>query len=175
LHPIHTKRDEEKREEFKNKIKFYQSKNRPIIYIDESGFSQDSPRLYGYTLKGRRCYGNIDWGKKHRTNVIGALWGQKFLTVSAFDYSINSEIFYAWATQDLIPKLPRKSVLVIDNASFHKQKNFQIEVTKNGHCIEFLPTYSPDLNKIENKWAQAKSIRKKYSCSVNELFQKVIQ
>ncbi len=35
----------------------------------------------------------------------------------------------------------------------------------------FLPPYSPDLNPIEQKWAQAKSIRRKYDISVEELFQ----
>ncbi|WP_417911164.1 transposase, partial [Candidatus Electronema sp. PJ] len=40
-----------------------------------------------------------------------------------------------------------------------------------GHQLEFLPPYSPDLNPIEHKWAQAKVLRKKYRCSVEELFQ----
>ncbi|MDM8568607.1 transposase [Thiotrichales bacterium HSG1] len=34
----------------------------------------------------------------------------------------------------------------------------------------FLPPYSPQLNPIEHKWAQAKAIRKKKFCSVPEIF-----
>jgi len=39
-----------------------------------------------------------------------------------------------------------------------------------GYILEFLPPYSPDLNPIEHKWAQAKSIRSKKRCDINELF-----
>jgi len=42
------------------------------------------------------------------------------------------------------------------------------------HAINYLPTYSPDLNKIEHKWAQAKSIRRKYGYQIYELFQKYV-
>jgi transposase len=40
----------------------------------------------------------------------------------------------------------------------------------NNHTVEFLPAYSPDLNPIEKKWAQAKAIRKKQKCTPSELF-----
>ena len=33
-----------------------------------------------------------------------------------------------------------------------------------------LSPYSPDLNPIENKWAQAKSLRRKHDCNIFELF-----
>ncbi len=39
-----------------------------------------------------------------------------------------------------------------------------------GHIIEYLPPYSPELNPIEHKWAQAKAVRKQKKCSVEELF-----
>jgi transposase len=33
-----------------------------------------------------------------------------------------------------------------------------------------LPPYSPQLNPIEDKWAQAKAIRKQQLCSISDLF-----
>ncbi|MFZ1494872.1 MAG: transposase, partial [Candidatus Competibacter denitrificans] len=38
-----------------------------------------------------------------------------------------------------------------------------------GHTLEYLPPYSPDLNPIEHKWAQAKAIRKQTHCSIEDL------
>ena len=61
-------------------------------------------------------------------------------------------------------------MVVIDNATFHKRKDTQQAIRKAGHILEYMPAYSPDLNPIEHKWAQAKSIRRKYQCDINSLF-----
>ena len=121
-------------------------------------------------MKGQRCYGTHDWGAKGRTNAIGALIGAPLLTVSLFESTINSEVFTAWVKQDLLPKLPERSVIVMDNATFHKQPEMQEALAADGHTLLYLPPYSPDLNPIEKKWAQAKSLRRKLSCSLDALF-----
>jgi len=128
------------------------------------------PRTHGYSEIGRRCYGTYDWHARGRTNVIGALLGKVLLTVSLFECNVNSDVFYAWAEQDLIPKLPENSVIVLDNATFHKRNDLKKLIKNNGHELLYTPAYSPDLNPIEHKWAQAKSIRKKFDCSVEKIF-----
>jgi len=128
------------------------------------------PRTHGYALKGERCYGSQDWGARGRTNVIGALLNSSLLTVSLFDGTINGNAFEGWLTQDLLPKLPAQSVIIMDNAAFHKKATTKMLINNAGHTLEFLPPYSPDLNPIEHKWAQAKAIRRQLGCSINELF-----
>ena len=130
------------------------------------------PRTHGYATRGKRCYGVRDWGAKGRTNVIGALIGASLLTVSTFTTNINGDIFHRWIVNDLIPKLPANTVVVMDNASFHKRQDTQEVLKQKGHTLEYLPPYSPDLNPIEHKWPQAKSIRRKTKCSINQIFQK---
>jgi transposase len=88
--------------------------------------------------------------------------------------NVNTEIFSNWIEQDLLPKLPKNSVIIMDNASFHKGKIMQEKIKDAGHILEYLPPYSPDLNPIEKKWAQEKSIRRKERCSINDLFGKFI-
>jgi len=46
----------------------------------------------------------------------------------------------------------------------------QEQLKAAGHILEYLPPYSPDLNPIEHKWAQAKSARRKHSCDIDTLF-----
>jgi len=140
------------------------------VYLDESGFAVDSPRTHGYSLKGTRCYGKRDWYARGRVNAIGAIMADNLITTSLFEENIDSDIFYAWLTQDLIPKLPKESVVVMDNATFHKRIDIIAALKKAGHIIEYLPPYSPDLNPIEHKWAQIKAIRKQKRCSVSEVF-----
>jgi len=82
-----------------------------------------------------------------------------------------ADIFNLWLTQDLIPKLPPGAVLVLDNATFHKRADTRVAIETAGHTLEYLPSYSPDLNKIEQKWAQAKAVRRKTGQSVEAVFQ----
>jgi transposase len=129
------------------------------------------PRTHGYSLKGARCYGQRAWGERGRINVIGALLDNRLITVSLFKGTINTATFNSWIEQELIPQLPANSVVVMDNAAFHKDKLMQDQLFLAGVTLEYLPPYSPDLNPIEHKWAQAKSIRRKTNCTIDELFQ----
>lgn len=128
------------------------------------------PRSCGYAPIGERCSGVHNWQARGRTNAVGALLGKDLLTVTLFGSAINSDVFNAWIRQDLLPKLPENSVIVMDNASFHKRHDIQEALKAEGHILEYMPVYSPDLNPIEHKWAQAKALRRKHRCSVDELF-----
>jgi len=128
------------------------------------------PRTHGYTPIGKRCVGKHDWHAKGRTNVIGALLASCLLTATLLTGSVNAEVFFAWLSQDLLPKLPPNSIIVMDNASFHKRHDARQLIEQAGHTLEFLPPYSPDLNPIEHKWAQAKALRRLKNCSTDELF-----
>jgi len=167
----HPRADEQKREEFHRKRTEYEQQNRTIVYIDESGFASDMPRTHGWSEKGARCFGTHNWQERGRINVIGALIKDKFLTVTLFDCSIDSTVFSEWVYQDLLPKLPPHAVIVMDNATFHKNAVMQQKIVAEGHELLYLPPYSPDLNPIENKWSSTKHARRTTQVSVAQLFE----
>lgn len=144
--------------------------SRTIVYIDESGFAHDMPRTHGYAPVGERCRGVHNWYARGRTNVIGALIGRLLLSVGLFNTNVDADVFTGRAVQDLLPKLPPASVVVMDNATFHKRQDTQNAFIQAGHTLEYLPPYSPDLNPIEHKWAQAKAIRKQQNSTIHDLF-----
>ena len=129
------------------------------------------PRTYGYAPVGQRAYGTHDWQIGTRTNAIGAIIGTQFLTVSLFECNIDADCFYAWIKSDLIPKLPSGSVIVMDNAAFHKRSDIQELIREIGHILLYMPTYSPDLNPIEKKWANVKRRKRDLGCSTDALFE----
>lgn len=128
------------------------------------------PRTRGYALRGQKCYGKHDWNAKGRTNVIGALLGATLLTVSLFQTTITTDIFTAWLERDLIPKLPPHSVVVMDNATFHKGDRIKQSLEKAGHDLLYLPPYSPDFSPIEKKWAHAKAVKRQTNEPIDTLF-----
>jgi transposase len=166
----HPKADVKARTEFQERIEQLEQTGRPIVYLDESGFAVDMPRTHGYSLQGKRCMSFRDWHAKGRINAIGALLGKALLTVSLFTCNVDSAVFHEWVTHDLLMHVPAHSVIVMDNATFHKRLDTKDAIVNAGHLLEFLPAYSPDLNPIEHKWAQAKKIRRKLRCGVHELF-----
>ncbi len=130
------------------------------------------PRSYGWSHEGQRCYGSQDWMARGRTNVIGALLNNRLPNVGLFQGNINSDVFHAWLTQELLPEVPPEAVIVMDNAAFHKRQDIQTAVREADMTLEYLPPYSPDLNPIEHKWAQAKALHRKLRCDVDTLFSK---
>lgn len=99
----------------------------------------------------------------------------EFINIVLFESNIDSDIFYAWINNELLPVLPEHAVVVLDNAAFHKRQDIQNIIRHAGHILEYLPPYSPDLNPIEHKWAQAKNIRKRERCDVDDLFAKHVK
>ncbi|MGG2141735.1 hypothetical protein [Symbiopectobacterium sp. RP] len=43
--------------------------------------------------------------------------------IGLFDININSDVFYSWVTQVLIPVLPKNSVIVMDKALLNNSES----------------------------------------------------
>ena len=96
------------------------------------------------------------------TNAIGAIYKQQLFAVGLYDCSINGDVFHHWVENILIPELPCESVIVMDNATFHKRQDTQESIKNAGHSILYLPPYSPNFNLIEQTWAWLKQKRKEW-------------
>ena len=79
------------------------------------------------------------------------------LAPMTFEGYCDTVVFEAWVEQMLVPSLNSGQVVVMDNASFHKSRRTRELIEQAGCQLVFLPTYSPDLNKIEKFWARLKN------------------
>ena len=75
---------------------------------------------------------------------------------------MDRDVFHAWAAEILLPELPACSVIVIDNASFHKRQDTLDALQAEGHTVLWLLPYSPDFNPIEKMWAWIKRLKKRW-------------
>ena len=156
----HPKADAELRCLFLEQLHQFEKDNRPIIFLDESGFKSHDNRPHGYSNKGQKCFGEYNWQLKNQTNAIGAIYNNQLFAVGLYDCSVNSDVFHSWVSQLLLPNLPKSSVIVMDNATFHKRQDIQALIEDAEHTILWLPPYSPDLNPIEQVWAWVKQKHK---------------
>ena len=167
---MHPRAEDAARCAFQARRAEHEAAGRPLVWIDESGFAKDMPRRSGYAPIGQRGYGRWDWHARGRINVIGALLGLRLIAVGLFECSVNADVFLAWVRHVLLPQLPPAAVVILNNAVFHKRIDIQNTLPHAGHTLDYLPSYSPDLNPIEHQWAQAKSLRKHTHCAVDDLF-----
>ena len=97
--------------------------------------------------------------KKHYVDFIKKGNSESFFSVLQGFYN---HLKYEWAGIDKNPedfdKSDHKIILILDNASIHKNKEFLEKIQKDmpNLVLEFLPEYSPDYNLIELVWHSAK-------------------
>ena len=107
-------------------------------------------RKYARAVKGEKVYGKIRGKKFERTNIVAAQAGRKIIAPLQYKGMMHSQFFEAWFEKHLIPKLAKGSVIVMDNASFHRKKHLDKLAERHNVKIIFLPPYSPELNPIEH-------------------------
>jgi transposase len=108
-------------------------------------------RLYG------KCH-KIDANRGKRLNVIGAMLSTGELFSVALWQTTNSMIFTGFLGL-LMNYVGKPLTVILDNASFHKEKAVQpmLKVlAQKGLRLYFLPPYSPELNRIEKFWHKVK-------------------
>jgi hypothetical protein len=133
-----------------------------LVFIDESGFSLDLHRRYGWTIGGGRCMEAVPVNTGMNRSVVGAyslptaenptgMWAL-WQKLGAW----NAYLFELYISEGVLPLLPEGSVLVMDNASIHKGESLAKMVAEAGCSILYLAPYSPDFSPIEPVWSWLK-------------------
>jgi transposase len=118
-------------------------------------------REYGRAPRGEFVMGKISGKKYARTNILAGKCGDKIIAPIEYDGRTDHELFEWWFVTLFLPVLIVGTVIVMDNASFHRKAVLIALAEKFGCRVIFLPPYSPDFNPIEKYWAcLKKKIRK---------------
>lgn len=127
-----------------------------IVYIDETGFATSTYRRYGHSKKGTRCYGTRCAQQKPRISLIAGYLHKKLIAPLIFTGTCNQLVFNTWLKKALLPILSKGSIIILDNATFHRS-NETLALVAEAECkLLFLPPYSPHLNPIEKMWGSIK-------------------
>lgn len=127
-----------------------------IAYVDETGIDCYLYREYGYGPRGQLVHDRIKGRKYMRTSIVAAQMGKEIIAPCQYTGTMNHELFENWFQEHLLPALPKGTVIVMDNASFHRKEQLYCLAQKSGCYLIFLPPYSPELNPIEHFWAWLK-------------------
>ena len=136
-----------------------------LKYLDESGFALWSKTLYTWAKIGEQKKIEQTKKKGKRLNICGLLEvGQSFeygLALKSFksESYIKLMDWQANQAEETLKKTGKITVVVQDQGPIHKSKltksNYE-KWSKQGLYIFLLPSYSPELNRIENEWQRLK-------------------
>jgi transposase len=113
-------------------------------------------REYAYAKRGEKIAGYIPGKKYRRVGIVAAQIGKKVLAPLQYEGTMDGKLFEFWFENCLLKVLSLNSVIVMDNASFHRKKHLTSIADNFGCKVVFLPPYSPEFNPIEKFWALLK-------------------
>src|SRR3712207_100822 len=76
--------------------------------------------------------------------------------------------FEAYVEHFLAPSLCEGQVVVLDGLGVHRPQRIRELIEARGADLVFLPSYSPDLNPIEEAFSKIKQLMRKASARVRE-------
>ncbi|MDR1066757.1 MAG: transposase [Clostridiales bacterium] len=124
-----------------------------VVYIDETGIDTFLHREYAYSKRGEKVIERISGRKYRRLGIVAAKIGEKIMSPLQFNVTMDGRLFEFWFENCLLRECPSNSVIVMDNAAFHRKKRLISIAESNKHKIALLPPYSPEYNPIEKFWA----------------------
>jgi transposase len=128
-------------------------------------------RLRGRAKRGQRCRAAVPHGHWKTTTFTGALRLSGMTAPMVLDGPMTREAFRAYVEQVLVPTLQTGEIVIMDNLPAHKPASVRAAIEAAGASLRYLPQYSPDLNPIENAFAQLKAfLRKTVARSVDDLW-----
>jgi transposase len=163
IHRIAQQRNADPRDYYLHRISKYKSYQ--LLFVDESGCDgRAGQRRWGWSPKGFSPVHVTKFSRGKRWHILPAYAQDGIVLRQVYQGSTDSDLF-----EDFIARLLHhcnrypapKSVIVMDNASWHRSRKIRQMCDEAGVILEFLSPYSPDFNPIEEHFGVLKKFIKR--------------
>jgi len=101
--------------------------------------------------------GTVPRGRWEQVTLICALTPDGMAAPVLLPGPLDRDAFDTWVAEQLVPALRPGQTVLLDNLSVHKSATARRLVAAAGCELRHLPTYSPDMNPIEQAFAKIKA------------------
>ena len=164
-----TERNEEKRNAFRERLRGVDPER--LLFVDESSTNIAMVARYGRAPKGERAHGKAprNWGKN--VTLISSITLEGMGPSMSIQGSSDTESFSLYMREVLAPSLKSGQIVLMDNLSVHRGAWVRDLIEEKGCRLWLLPSYSPDMNPIEEAFSKVKNlIRKAKARTLEALF-----
>jgi transposase len=132
-----------------------------LVFVEESSTNIALTPRYARSPKGERAYGKApkNWGKN--VTLISSISVEGMGPSMSIEGSSDTESFGLYMRNILAPTLKRGQIVLMDNLSVHTSKWVRELIEERGCQLWLLPSYSPDLNSIEQAFSKVKNLLRK--------------
>ena len=134
-----------------------------------------TPR-YGRAPRGERAYGKAprNWGKN--VTLISSISVDGMGASMSIEGSSDTDSFGLYVREILVPSLKSGQIVLMDNLSVHTSAWVRELIEKRGCKLWLLPSYSPEMNPIEEAYSKVKGLlRKAKARTLQALFEATVR
>ena len=165
--PIASERDEEARGLWRWLAERFDAGR--LVFGDECGTHTSMRRLYSRAPKGERAYGKVPRNRGKNTTLIASMTLEGGIGASMIsEGATDAKVFKAYVEHFLAPTLEEGQVVVMDRLPAHRKGRVRELIEQRGAELRFLPSYSPDLNPIEEAFSKIKGVLRKAAARTKE-------
>jgi transposase len=132
-----------------------------LVFIDETATSTNMVRVRGRCARGERLVASVPHGHWKTITFLAGLRHDGIVAPFVIDGAMNGPAFLAYVEQCLAPNLGRGDIVIMDNLPTHKVAGVVEAIEAVGASVLYLPSYSPDLNPIEQFFSKLKALLRK--------------
>ncbi len=139
-----------------------------LVFVDEMGTNTSLSSMYAWALKGQRAFRSVPRNRGPNTTVLSSMSIEGMGPSLTVEGATTSAVFETYVEQVLAPTLRRGQVVVMDNLSAHKGERIKGMIEQRGCQLVYLPSYSLDLNPIEEAFSKIKGLVRKAEARTRE-------
>jgi transposase len=145
-----------------------------LLFVDEMGVHTSLAPLYGYAPKGERLRLSVPRNRGKNTTLLASIGLGGMGETMAVEGSTDRWVFEAYVEHALAPTLEAGRVVIMDNLPAHKPARVRELIEQRGCELYYLPSYSPDLNPIEETFSKIKGILRRAGARTKEALLEVL-
>ena len=135
-----------------------------LVFVDEMGTHTSLAPFYAYAPVGERAFLEIPRNHGKNTTLLTSLHQGGMGPSMAVEGTTTYRVFETYVKRLLTPAVRPGQVVVMDNLGAHRPRRVRELIEARGCELTYLPSYSPDLNPIEEALSKIKHILRK-SCA----------
>ena len=139
-----------------------------LVFVDEMGTHTSLAPLYAYSPRGKRAFFKVPRNRGKNTTLLASITIEGMGPSMAIEGSTTKKVFEAYVEHFLAPTLRSGQIVVMDNLSAHKGDKVRKLIEDRGCTLLYLPSYSPDLNPIEEAFSKGKGLLRKIGARTRE-------